>query len=193
MISLKNFEVSHPLIHCFTIDHLDLDYGQVYYLVGENGSGKSSFLKKLGFSEPHYAYISFPDFGLLNFTTLRENLTFFTKRLSLSSADSNWIKQELQKKELNLDHLVSSISQGQAQFFKFLLIIKFPHKLICLDELFNYVDGHSLDVINKILLEECLGKIIIVSATQSTQNFSRVLKIENKKLTQNFSSESTRC
>jgi ABC-type multidrug transport system ATPase subunit len=183
VITLKNFEVSHPSKYCFYLEQLDLEIGQPYLVVGPNGCGKSSFLKKLSFSDSKYAYVSFPSFGLLSFCSVIDNIFFFSNRLGLKDEARDWLIRELEKKNITLKNKVSTLSQGQAQFFKFLLVVNFPHELLCLDELLNYLDQDTYRDVLSILQNEASRKIIILSSTDFYADFSQVLLIENKMLT----------
>lgn len=165
----KSFYEDDKLIFCLDLPTINLSFGEVVYILGKNGSGKSVFIKLL--NEELYPDIQFVskiddekiDFSEVNTSlvrqkvednlfldlTIEENilsrlevtncLDYFFPKQRLKGQLNNKIKNNNFLKE-KINQPVSDLSGGQKQILAFALSEMENAKIICLDEFLSAVD-----------------------------------------------------
>lgn len=185
LIQIKDFSFSYqePLFE--NID-LKLDTDMKIGLVGENGSGKTTFLKIL-MNNHHYPEIfSSVKFSYFPYEILEENqLTVDIIYQFIFSIPLWKIEKEMNLLEINKDclyQLYSTLSQGEKT--KILLIILFLREddLVLIDEPTNHLDMESRYILSKYLNKK--SGFILVSHDRYFMNecVDHILEIRNHQM-----------
>ncbi len=168
MISLKNVKVGHANRHCFTIESLELRPGNIYLLQGDNGSGKSSFLRMLALGQEDRAYISYPEMALLPFLSIRQNAHFILSYMCTNQREIvefiSKLEHDLQVHSLSLETKASLLSQGQALYVKFLLCLQLKVSVLALDELLGDMDEQFISRVFQLLKNKAKNSIVLLSS-----------------------------
>lgn len=164
--------------------NMKLESNKIYGLVGNNGSGKSLFLKILcGFYNMDSGKILlnnqdvFKEYDYLpNTRCLIEKPNFISELsgldnlLLLASIQNKIGKDEILRtlEDVNLinqkDKIFSEYSLGMKQKLGIAQVLMEDPKIIILDEPFNGIDSNSVKKIRKLLLKEKeKGKLIIIA------------------------------
>lgn len=189
MSIISNWNITHKDRACFQIDKLQLERGLSYHLSGKNGTGKTTFLKRLcGFEDKGIVaaekcgYFNFSEFDLLPFLTVSENLAFFYQNLNQYDCSFiEWTKNIPLYHKLK-DQKVKEISTGEKQVFKFYLILTIDKKIFCLDEVFTHLDQEHSEFICQKLEAEKKERIIISSSQEMLMSADRNLIINDGRL-----------
>lgn len=158
----------------FPIDSIDICEGELIAVQGKNGTGKSTFLKKLfhyeiesqrNIIQEDIIFITEePDNQLLY-----KNLDFEIKTFSKGQHyfDDMFIKQSLDIFS-NKSRNIHTLSWGQRKYLLLLLAIASGAKLLLLDEPFTGINGNlRMSLYNLIYFAINKGKTIILSANDS--------------------------
>ncbi len=166
--TIMKFEFNDPIFlpHLSSQLSFDLYPGEVMVISGENGIGKTTFLKKV-FS--HYlngrvAYCPQKNLDAFYDRTLVSLKEIFCS-LRLSEFDQEqfnrlWLKFGLTEKE---NQLLSQLSGGESQALKFCLTMSKQSELYLLDEPTQYLDEKNKKVV-KDFIEDLTrnGKMVMV-------------------------------
>lgn len=169
LVHLKNFKVQQAQQTLFEIFDFKIQAGEHLSIMGANGAGKSTFLKKL--VDPSLAKVAY----------LRKNLAvgyFDQKLLNFDlekSVLANAMRQTLQSKQTVFNLLgglaftpemfsrkVSELSGGEKVRLALAEILLGDYDLLLLDEPNNYLDLASLQVVEDFL-QNYPGTFILVS------------------------------
>jgi ABC-2 type transport system ATP-binding protein len=150
---------SHLVLdHC----HFSLEQGHFCALIGENGAGKSTFLKNI-------AGVEIPDSGSITFLgekfsndnpSLKSKLVFITENLSFSSPlnvsrfissfkkyypswDEDFFQSIIKKRKLNLEKKFDDYSRGQKMQIILASYLATKPKLILVDEVTSVLDIYA--------------------------------------------------
>lgn len=158
--------------------------GNVYGLIGRNGSGKSVFLKMLcGFYTPTSGEILFDDIdyikingfpkdtrALIEKPDFLPDLSGFDNLKLLASIQNKIGDKEILKalEDVNLitekDKKYSKYSLGMKQKLGIAQVLMENPKVLILDEPFNGIENDTADKLREILKEEAKnGKIVIIA------------------------------
>lgn len=190
MIEFKNVQKKYKNKIIFENIQLTLHQG-IYLICGENGSGKSTFLKLIkGFSKPTKGVVEvngeicyIPDkIHFPNFLTITEVISAL-KKIYKSQTEENFLlsKYDIIKYK---DYKLNSISKGTYQ--KLLLIISQlrDFNIYLFDEPLNGLDNETVKIF-MLYLQELVNKnklIIISSHLKESYNALpiQILNISNK-------------
>lgn len=174
MISVRELSKSYGSHRVLRSINLDFNPSQVYGLVGENGSGKTTFFRCMCGLESHDGTIVAPVYPLKNHTGfLPTNPEFmsritgweYLKLLSIARGIKAHDFEEQNIFELPLDQYVQNYSTGMKKKLALMGILLQKNDLFILDEPFNGVDIHSnmmiLDIIKKL---RSLQKTVLISS-----------------------------
>ena len=184
MLLTNNLSFSRNKIKIFEEISLTLKYGQITQIRGENGSGKTTFLKTiLNILEPESGEIFWEGknlkkniFNFYNQTTLIMDESSSTKSLTLldninfwrglSSSKINYKEIILLLKTFNMnqykDTKVMYLSAGEIKKLELLRLIIEQKKLWVLDEPYNHLDEKSIDILNQTFVEHSKKNGIIL-------------------------------
>lgn len=169
MLEIRNLSVKYDDNEVLHDCSLDLNGGHIYALVGENGSGKTTFIgaltKNLEKSSGTISYKGVDieknyDFGLdsisldevmIKNTGTLDSLVHELKELKKTMFSEEYYRSLLMEFGLNGKMKLSKMSLGQKRLGNFICSLSFRPKIIVLDE---YFDG--VDVINKSKLKRLL-------------------------------------
>ena len=204
MLLTNNLSFSRNKIKIFEEISLTLKYGQINQIRGENGSGKTTFLKTiLNILEPESGEIFWEGknlkkniFNFYNQTTLIMDESSSTKSLTLldninfwrglSSSKINYKEIILLLKTFNMnqykDTKVMYLSAGEIKKLELLRLIIEQKKLWVLDEPYNHLDEKTIDILNQTFVEHSKKNGIILF----TSHFET--KIEQKQINLSFTS-----
>lgn len=164
--------------------NVTFEEGNVYGLIGRNGSGKSVFLKMLcGFYAPTSGEILFDDIdyikingfpkdtrALIEKPDFLPDLSGFDNLRLLASIQNKIGDKEILKalEDVNLitekDKKYSKYSLGMKQKLGIAQVLMENPKVLILDEPFNGIENDTADKLRKILKEEAKnGKIVIIA------------------------------
>ncbi|MEE2744864.1 MAG: ABC transporter ATP-binding protein [Bdellovibrionota bacterium] len=163
----KCIEISQLTFRYFShlvLDQCDfsLDQGRFCALIGENGAGKSTFLKNI-------AGVEIPDSGNINFLgqtlsndniSLKSKLVFITENISFSSPlkvrsfiesfkkyypfwDDPFFKKVVDKRKLDLEKSFNDYSRGQKMQILLASYLATRPKLILIDEVTSVLDIYA--------------------------------------------------
>lgn len=172
---------NHEIIHC---PAFEFSAGNIYALVGPNGSGKTTFLKILlrllkptsgnvtGLEQEVIAFV--PDYnGLYDFLSVLENIKFRLSLYNLDySSEKDNIQQLLARYNLNNDKhkLVKDLSLGMKKKVSLIGALAVKPSLLVLDE---PTGGLDLDAQKELseMIGEYLSPSTMVICTSHDQEF----------------------
>ncbi|UXU69474.1 ABC transporter transmembrane domain-containing protein [Mammaliicoccus sciuri] len=184
------------------IDNLNIFKKDIVYIVGENGSGKSTFidiLLSLHKNIEGHIFILNKDILSLNLFKLAEmNIMYLNSESNLIKNNNdpfNQLKVDYSKlftliNNLKLSHLfdnqfkikkISNLSNGERQKINIIILILSNPKIIILDEAFSNIDSQSMKYIFNLLknLEVTLIFTSHAHIDLCKDICNRILKIEN--------------
>ncbi|MEG0221542.1 MAG: ATP-binding cassette domain-containing protein [Clostridia bacterium] len=206
MIKLENVSVSIKKNKILEDINIEFSEKKIYILVGENGCGKTILLKTiLGFIPPDKGKVIINDIDIYNKNIFAPNSRAVLEKpefikemtgldnIKLLTQINNIVKDdEIEKWFAKFGLLeqmkckVETYSLGMLQKLALVQVFVESPNIIVLDEPFNGLDKESIDILNKVIVEEKnKGKILIVTShiddnVNSLGDFS--YKIEDKKI-----------
>lgn len=206
-IELKNIEKKYNNNEVLKNINITFNEGNIYGIIGRNGSGKTILLKLLcGFIKPTNGFILYDNKVLnkdisippstrclienpqfLPYKTGFQNLKLLADILKI--ADNKEIEETLKKVNLyeEKDKIFKKYSLGMKQKLGIAQVLMEDPKVIILDEPFNGIEIDTANKIRELLLKEKeRGKIIIVAShiKEDIENLANILyKIENHEIT----------
>lgn len=167
-INVQSLEVGHLEKSLFSVDSMEYCPGEIYPLIGNNGSGKSSYLKVLAGLRPplggevFYDGVSTVNLSLLELahkrailTTERPNFSWVSVRHILEwTCDAFFLEQEKKEKVLSefveyfslqklQDQQFYSLSDGQKQRVMLARVLCQQSPILLLDEPTSFLDVHA--------------------------------------------------
>ncbi|MBT4109505.1 MAG: heme ABC exporter ATP-binding protein CcmA [Pelagibacterales bacterium] len=190
-----SFERSGRII--FSSLNLSLEEGQIIFIKGKNGSGKTSLLRCLaGFTpttsgkilwygnevlpafyseEPLVAWLGHLD-AIKGSLTVKENLLFFSKIWSVKSNTFNkCIKKLSFEKFMNFP--ASWLSAGEKRRLSLIRLSFCPAKVWILDEPSTFLDSDNREILIGIMNTHLKNKGAIVCATHDSLKISNALEL----------------
>ncbi len=169
IIKIDNFSLSYDEKNLLNNINLEVFYGDKIAIIGENGTGKTSLLRKI--ANINDASISVKD-GLrisylsqLQNETLNDNNTIYDEFFDAGFKTYEEIENHLApfnfEKE-NLTSLISSLSGGEKNTLQMAKIAKFSTDILILDEPSSHLDIYSQVALEKAI-KEFEGTVIMVS------------------------------
>ena len=179
-------EITKSFKNNIVLDDVNLTFkeGNIYGLIGRNGSGKSVFLKILcGFYRPDKGKIIYDGLDLFESSSFPPDTRCMIEKPTfipdLSGFDNLKLLAKIQNKisdnqildtmkKLNLDKEInksfSKYSLGTKQKLGIAQVLMENPKIIILDEPFNGIENSTVELVRNLLLEEKKkGKIIIIA------------------------------
>ncbi|MDG2268291.1 MAG: heme ABC exporter ATP-binding protein CcmA [Alphaproteobacteria bacterium] len=190
-----SFERSGRII--FSSLNISLEEGQIIFIKGKNGSGKTSLLRCLaGFTpttsgkilwygnevlpafyseEPLVAWLGHLD-AIKGSLTVKENLLFFSKIWSVKSNTFNkCIKKLSFEKFMNFP--ASWLSAGEKRRLSLIRLSFCPAKVWILDEPSTFLDSDNREILIGIMNTHLKNKGAIVCATHDSLKISNALEL----------------
>lgn len=162
MIEIKNLSVGYGKTNVLEEINIPFSDGQVHGIVGNNGSGKTTFFRTIYKFINNYegqilykgreikrsdvAYLPTENFFYYNLTG-REYLNIIQ-----SQYNKNVLKNLENLFEVPLDRLIKEYSSGMKKKLALLGILRLDRDILLLDEPFNGLDMESVYVLKKIIL-----------------------------------------
>ena len=205
-ISLKNISKKFKNNTIISDVNLEFESGNIYGIIGRNGSGKTILLKIIcGFISPSSGQVLFDNKVLGKDLKLPESTRCLIEKPEFISSMSGYqnlkLLADIQSligeneiintlKRVNLyddkDKLYYKYSLGMKQKLGIAQVLMEDPKVIVLDEPFNGIEDISAKQIRNILKEEAKnGKIIIIAShikEDIEQLCDKVYKIDDKKI-----------
>lgn len=174
MISIKGLSKSYGNKQVLKDVNLEFPKGGVYGIIGENGSGKSTFFRCIAGLENHEGAI------LSDLPNLKNELGFLQTNPDFMSRITGWeylkllcIARDINDDDferqnifdLPLAQYADTYSTGMKKKLALLGILLQHNEVFILDEPFNGVDIHSNIIITEIIrkLKSC-GKTVLISS-----------------------------
>lgn len=185
IISLKNVSKTYKGLTLFNEVNLDIEKGEIYGIVGHNGSGKSVLFKMIcGFVFPDEGTITvqgqiigksrrFPDdFGIIiDRPGYIANKTGFENLRELAMIKGKINDEKISQVmgivglEPNAKQKVKNYSLGMKQKLAIAQAIMEDQQILILDEPFNALDADSVDKIRSLLLSfKAEGRTILITS-----------------------------
>ncbi len=174
MIKIENLSKAYGSKQVLKNVNISFEKGKVYGIVGENGSGKTTFFKCIAGLEKYSGTVSSDFDKLKNHTGFLQTEPFYFSKITgreyiqlLCSARRKQAVATDQRNifDLPLDQYASTYSTGMKKKLALTAILMQTNECFVLDEPFNGVDIHSNIIITDIIrkLKE-LNKTIIISS-----------------------------
>ncbi len=189
--------------------NIKISNGEIINILGENGAGKSSFVRcicnlneyegsitysknkeyKVGlvFQNPEYQFIR---------NIVIDDLAFSLESLNMNKEQID-IKINKLAKDLQFEDLlyknITELSGGQKQKIAIASIILLEPEILILDEAFEMIDYKTAKFLQKYIVEYAKNKnIILINITHninSLQSNSKIIYLKNKTIYKNYSVE----
>lgn len=210
MILEKNIIKFKKSENSLLINEINLASG-VYLVQGQNGAGKSTFLKMLASSKKYYyapeinkvTYIG-QEIDLFLLLTVKANV-----EILLPTNLVEEVLEELKEMSINLKTKVSKLSGGEQKLVFLLINLARDSELLIIDEFENDLDNNKINYIsNKIAIKQAnyifiashkqlnirvTGKLRIVGNQMNLVEYNKELTnyvVSNKKVTNHLSEDS---
>lgn len=198
-ISLKNLDLRYADNVIFESTSIDLDFGNIYLLYGDNGSGKSSLTKILaGYYPVDRSSIIFPKGISYEDISLQFQEIRAFKNLKVRELENYWFRinsnisedwEEL-RKFLEIEKieskLIKHLSGGENRSLIVYLTIIQNKKIIILDEPFAGMDRKKKENLSKFISKKINNNnlyIIVSHEIKGMENiFNKILIIDNAKI-----------
>jgi len=186
----KSFGHQRVLQNC----NLVLHKGELLGLVGENGSGKSTFVKcLLGYLKPDSGSIILhgsvgycPQEEIINRTyTVAEHFAFIGDIYAQHcSVDANYVNHLISEFRLKdyMNELIATLSGGTRQKIQFITSIMHQPRILLLDEPYGGFDWEMYLTFWKIIEEMCqlgTGVVLITHFVYDNKRFNKIYKLKN--------------
>ncbi|WP_088011279.1 ATP-binding cassette domain-containing protein [Gottfriedia acidiceleris] len=145
----------------------------IYYLVGENGSGKTTFFKcllglekfygEIYFGDPKTLFCLYDDLPLYQNLTGYENVVLFTEKRFLKKKILDVASELFGNTEQFYHTKVKNYSLGQKKLVGLLLIKLLSPNYLILDEVTNGLDLKNKKLLKSLLLDFKKTSIVILS------------------------------
>ena len=187
------------------VDSLKIESGDIVQIIGNNGVGKTLFLKSIVNLHPYQGSIYLNDKCLSTktvseisneiiyvsndqnfiFGTFEENIPMnneFEKLAEIVCIHDRL--KEFNKQELdNFYHIVKQLSSGEQQKLKLLRALNKKPKVLLLDEVFSHIEKNEANfILNNIVLNFPTIIIIMVEHHFSSNVITKVYRIHDRKL-----------
>ena len=160
-------------------------YGNLYLLIGDNGSGKSLFLSALGkFNNNYKGEINYsdkllrssdiiyipPEGGLIKNLSLKENINLVNKQVS--------VEEIIKYIDLNKDP--RHLSGGEEALINLFKIYKTNKKVYLLDEVTSFLDDEKIDLFLNIIKSTSNSSNVFIIATNDPRlfNYNELIKFK---------------
>lgn len=163
MISVKNFSKNYKNKIVIGKSSFNIKSNSITFIMGENGAGKTTFIKCLTGLENYQGSITFETFDKKDALVIWDDTPFFRNLTGLQNlkifGEGKCNKSEIEKhalKYLNMETLkrkVRSYSYGQKKRLALVLVDILKPRLLCMDEITNGLDFDSIRVLKKNLIE----------------------------------------
>jgi ABC-2 type transport system ATP-binding protein len=174
MIVINNLSKSYGKNEVLREIHMQFEAGKVYGIVGENGSGKTTFFKCIAGLESYAGSIE-PDYKMLkNHLGLLPTNPYFMSRitgweyLKLVCVARGIKSEDFAEQnvfELPLNQYAETYSTGMKKKLALTGILLQKNDVFILDEPFNGVDIHSNMIISELIQRlKSLGKTMLISS-----------------------------
>lgn len=197
-ISIKNLNFSINDVKILNNVNLSLQFNRKYVLLGESGSGKSTFvnllfnnksdftgeiliddidIRKIDRSQLFDNIGYFPQKNYIFNNSIRENLTVFNNNikdedliLAIKNVGlSDWFSNK------SLDDVISensfNLSGGERQRFLLARLLLRRYKFLILDEIFTGLDKENILYIEELLSKLDIGFLVITHNSKNLLNF----------------------
>ncbi|HFI0376660.1 TPA: ABC-F type ribosomal protection protein Vga(F) [Streptococcus suis] len=157
-------------VYLFDFPQLGMTFGDKLALVGSNGTGKTSFVRKLiskeleGYYNPKLKIAYFSQ----DLTSLNEEETAFVNASSTSLQDRVTVLNLLGMLGLSYDKAqqkVANLSGGERVRLSLAKVLLADANLLILDEPTNYLDITAIEALEKFL-QEYQGSVLLISHDQ---------------------------
>ncbi|HFI0240389.1 TPA: ABC-F type ribosomal protection protein Vga(F) [Streptococcus suis] len=157
-------------VYLFDFPQLGMTFGDKLALVGSNGTGKTSFVRKLiskeleGYYNPKLKIAYFSQ----DLTSLNEEETAFVNASSTSLQDRVTVLNLLGMLGLSYDKAqqkVANLSGGERVRLSLAKVLLTDANLLILDEPTNYLDITAIEALEKFL-QEYQGSVLVISHDQ---------------------------
>ena len=183
---LKTANLSYKFDDKYIFSGLDLEFTHqnIFKLIGDNGTGKSTFLKilcgiyrnyegEISFDEDKTIYYSGHNPALKNNLSVLENIELDIRLTTHNTEEIDLILNKLSMTEFSETH-VENLSEGQKRKVNILSFIISKADLYLLDEPFNNLDARTSEILLKAFTEKINSgsKIIFSSHDRTEDDFS---------------------
>ena len=185
---LKTANLSYKFDDKYIFSGLDLEFTHqnIFKLIGDNGTGKSTFLKilcgiyrnyegEISFDEDKTIYYSGHNPALKNNLSVLENIELDIRLTTHNTEEIDLILNKLSMTEFSETH-VENLSEGQKRKVNILSFIISKADLYLLDEPFNNLDRKTTDFLQEIfdMKIKTGAKIVFSSHDRSNDDFSLI-------------------
>lgn len=182
-IKLKDLGYSYKDKNIFSNLNYKFESGKKYAIIGESGSGKTTFLNILGFRLTDYVgdiYINDKNIKELDYSSLREQITYIEQNPYIfngSIKDNITLYENFEDKKVlevlnkvclsqfNMNENATNLSGGQKQRIALARGLIRGNKIILLDEITSNQDLENTKQIEKILLDN--KKLMVIFITHN--------------------------
>jgi ABC-2 type transport system ATP-binding protein len=199
MLTIKDYKKTYGAVTVLDIPRLELDHN-MYWIKGENGAGKTTFLKSAAGLIPFNGDISFQSHSI------RKQRRDYLKRVNYGAAEplfpsflSGWEliefylslkggdpkKAAALARDLHLDKYlkakIGSYSTGMVKKLSLILAFVGEPGLILLDEPFITLDAEAIDVLKKLIQDAYRSGVVFCLSTHQDPGFENSIALPIEK------------